>query len=72
MMVCSLLELKANELLPEIEKLYRQDLADRMCAGSWKEVKRVMLRRINIRPLTLDIDEKCKDMEKAFEYNCLW
>lgn len=69
MLVCALLDIQARELLPEIEQLYKLDLADKMGAGSWKEVKREMLRLNSFRPLTLDLDKRYEDMERAFGHN---
>jgi len=69
MLICALLDIQAMELLPEIEQLYKQDLVDKMGAGSWKEVKREMLRSNTYYPLTLDLDKRYESMERAFGHN---
>lgn len=69
MLVCSLLDIQAKEFLPEIEELYNQDLADKMCAGSWKEVKRDMLGWNTFTPLDIDLDKRCDGLIRAFGHN---
>jgi len=70
LLVCALLDLHEKDLWPEIEKMYKLNLVELMCAGKLKEVKRDLLFRPSaFSPCDIDIEERYKSMDRAFGHN---
>lgn len=68
MLVNDLLDIKAKELLPEIEVLYDTGLVDQFCCGNFKDVKKELLngKPVSVHKYPLNIYERYR------EYNANW